>query len=265
MLGVVPKTYLPGYEEYYEERWFSSAREAREAEVRLAGEIVPFGTDLLFQVPDEPGVTLAVEICEDLWAPVPPSSFHAVAGATVLLNPSASPDLVAKAEYRRELVRQQSGRTLAGLRLRQRRRPRVHHRPRLRRPPHGGGERRPPRRGRALPSRGRSHRDRRGHRAAARRAGAPDLVRRRGPRRRVATTGWCPSSPSRRRRPTGSCAPSTRTPSSPPTPPPSTSAAARSSRSRPPAWPAASSTSGRSGWCWASPAGSTRPSRCSCA
>jgi NAD+ synthase (glutamine-hydrolysing) len=74
---------------------------------------VPFGTDLLFQVPEEPGVSLAVEICEDLWAPVPPSSFHAVAGATVLLNPSASPDLVAKAEYRRELVRQQSGRTLA--------------------------------------------------------------------------------------------------------------------------------------------------------
>jgi NAD+ synthase (glutamine-hydrolysing) len=113
VLGVVPKTYLPGYAEYYEERWFSSAREARGTEIRLVGETVPFGTDLLFQVPDEPGVTLAVEICEDLWAPVPPSSFHAVAGATLLLNPSASPDLVAKAEYRRELVRQQSGRTLA--------------------------------------------------------------------------------------------------------------------------------------------------------
>ena len=69
----MPKTYLPGYGEYYEERWFSSSREAREAEIRLVGEIVPFGTDLLFQVPDEPGVTLAVEICEDLWAPVPPA------------------------------------------------------------------------------------------------------------------------------------------------------------------------------------------------
>jgi NAD+ synthase (glutamine-hydrolysing) len=113
LVGVVPKSYLPGYEEYYEERWFSSAREARELEVRLAGESVPFGTDLLFQVPDEPGVTLAVEICEDLWAPVPPSSFHAVAGATVILNPSASPEAVAKADYRRELVRQQSGRTLS--------------------------------------------------------------------------------------------------------------------------------------------------------
>jgi NAD+ synthase (glutamine-hydrolysing) len=113
LLGVVPKTFLPGYQEFYEERWFSSAREAQRSEVRLAGAVVPFGTDLLFALPDEPGVTLAVEICEDLWAPVPPSSRHAVAGATVILNPSASPDLVAKAEYRRELVRQQSGRTLS--------------------------------------------------------------------------------------------------------------------------------------------------------
>jgi NAD+ synthase (glutamine-hydrolysing) len=112
VLGVVPKTFLPGYKEYYEERWFSSSREARESEVSLAGQAAPFGTDLLFRLPEDPGVTLAVEICEDLWAPVPPSSRHAVAGATVILNPSASNDLVAKAEYRRELVRQQSGRTL---------------------------------------------------------------------------------------------------------------------------------------------------------
>ncbi len=113
VLGVVPKTYLPGYQEYYEERWFSSAREALLTEVRLAGASVPFGTDLLFVLGEDPGVTLAVEVCEDLWAPVPPSSAHAVAGATVLLNLSASNDVVAKADYRRELVRQQSGRTLA--------------------------------------------------------------------------------------------------------------------------------------------------------
>ncbi len=113
LLGVVPKTFLPGYNEFYEERWFSSAREVQQGEVRLAGTAAPFGTDLLFGVSDEPGVTLAVEVCEDLWAPIPPSSRHAVAGATVILNPSASPDLVAKAEYRRELVRQQSGRTLS--------------------------------------------------------------------------------------------------------------------------------------------------------
>jgi NAD+ synthase (glutamine-hydrolysing) len=113
LLGVVPKTYLPGYKEYYEERWFSSSREAVSREIRLAGHTVPFGTDTLFVVEGEPAVTLGVEICEDLWAPVPPSSLHAVAGATVLLNLSASNELVGKAEYRRELVRVQSGRTLS--------------------------------------------------------------------------------------------------------------------------------------------------------
>jgi NAD+ synthase (glutamine-hydrolysing) len=114
LLGVGPKTYLPGYKEYYEERWFSSAREARATEVRLAGAIAPFGTRLLFTVAEEPRVAIAVEICEDLWAPVPPSSLHAVAGATVLLNLSSSNELVAKAEFRRELVKQQSARALAG-------------------------------------------------------------------------------------------------------------------------------------------------------
>jgi NAD+ synthase (glutamine-hydrolysing) len=111
--GVVPKTYLPGYKEYYEERWFSSAREAFADSVRLAGADVPFGTDLVFPFEDEPGVAVAVEICEDLWAPVPPSSHAALAGATVLLNLSASNELVGKPQYRRELVAQQSGRTLS--------------------------------------------------------------------------------------------------------------------------------------------------------
>jgi NAD+ synthase (glutamine-hydrolysing) len=114
LLGVVPKTYLPGYKEYYEERWFSSSREARSAEVRLAGAEAPFGTRLIFRVPAEPRVAVAVEICEDLWAPVPPSSLHAVAGATVLLNLSSSNEIVAKAEFRCELVKQQSARALAG-------------------------------------------------------------------------------------------------------------------------------------------------------
>jgi NAD+ synthase (glutamine-hydrolysing) len=113
LLGVVPKSYLPGYKEYYEERWFSSSRELSAASLSLAGAEVPFGTDLLFQLPAEPGVAVAVEICEDLWAPIPPSCHHAIAGATVLLNPSAGNDLVAKAEYRRQLVAQQSARTLS--------------------------------------------------------------------------------------------------------------------------------------------------------
>jgi NAD+ synthase (glutamine-hydrolysing) len=113
LLGVVPKTYLPGYEEYYEERWFSSSRDAARDQVTLCGQSVPFSPELLFALENEPGVCLAVEVCEDLWAPIPPSCRHALAGATVLLNPSASTDRVGKAEYRRELVRQQSGRTLS--------------------------------------------------------------------------------------------------------------------------------------------------------
>jgi NAD+ synthase (glutamine-hydrolysing) len=113
LLGVVPKSFLPGYKEYYEERWFSSSREALRRECRLAGQAVPFGTDILFALESEPGVALAVEICEDLWVPIPPSSTHAVAGATVILNVSASIDLVGKADYRRELVKQQSGRTIS--------------------------------------------------------------------------------------------------------------------------------------------------------
>jgi NAD+ synthase (glutamine-hydrolysing) len=113
VLGIVPKTYLPGYKEYYEERWFSSAREAVSSEIDLCGQRVPFGADLLFAVAGEPDVTIGVEICEDLWMPLPPSSFQATAGATVLLNLSSSPEQVAKAPYRRELVRMQSGRALA--------------------------------------------------------------------------------------------------------------------------------------------------------
>ena len=113
LLGVVPKSFLPGYKEYYEERWFSAAREALRTELRLAGQQAPFGADLLFHLEGEPGTVLAVEICEDLWVPMPPSSRASVAGATVLLNPSASIDLVGKADYRRELVRQQSGRTIS--------------------------------------------------------------------------------------------------------------------------------------------------------
>ena len=113
LLGLVPKTYLPNYKEFYEERWFSSARGTTSDVALVLGSEVPFGDDLLFGLADEPSVVVGVEICEDLWAPVPPSSRLAVAGATVLLCPSASPDQVGKADWRRELVKQQSGRTLS--------------------------------------------------------------------------------------------------------------------------------------------------------
>jgi NAD+ synthase (glutamine-hydrolysing) len=113
LLGVVPKTFIPGYKEFYEQRHFAAASTAVSREIVLAGQRGPFGTEILFALPDEPAVSVAVEICEDLWVPMPPSSQHAVAGATVLLNLSASNDLVAKADYRRALVVNQSARTLA--------------------------------------------------------------------------------------------------------------------------------------------------------
>ncbi|HVQ23943.1 MAG TPA: nitrilase-related carbon-nitrogen hydrolase, partial [Planctomycetota bacterium] len=103
--GAVPKTHLPNYGEFYERRWFASGRG-----VDLALDGFRLSARQVFEIG---ALRFAVEICEDLWAPIPPSSRHAVAGATVILNPSASNDLVGKAQYRRELVIQQSGRTLA--------------------------------------------------------------------------------------------------------------------------------------------------------
>jgi NAD+ synthase (glutamine-hydrolysing) len=117
LLGVVPKTYLPNYREFYEERWFAGSRDAVCDQVTLAGARVPFGSDLLFHLEHSPEVSIGVEICEDLWAPVPPSSLQAVAGANVLLNLSASNETVAKADYRRALVAQQSGRAVSAYAL----------------------------------------------------------------------------------------------------------------------------------------------------
>jgi len=114
ILGIVPKTYIPDSREYYENRWFASADEAVFNQVTLAGQKVPFGTDLLFRHEDNRRTSFAVEICEDLWGPIPPSSKHAVAGAQMLFNLSASNELVGKADYRRSLVSQQSARCLAG-------------------------------------------------------------------------------------------------------------------------------------------------------
>lgn len=111
VLGVIPKTYLPNYGEFYEMRQFTAG--STEVEwIELLGEDVPFGTSLLFACADMPSFVLGVEICEDLWSPLPPSTFHALAGATVIANPSASNETVGKAEYRRALVQNQSARLL---------------------------------------------------------------------------------------------------------------------------------------------------------
>ena len=114
ILGAVPKTHLPNYGEFYEKRWFSSGGENPPPAISLCGQTVPFGTDLLFAAEDEPSVCLGVEICEDLWVTIPPSSYQALAGATLLLNLSASNELATKDEYRKTLVAQQSARCLAG-------------------------------------------------------------------------------------------------------------------------------------------------------
>lgn len=111
--GLVPKTHLPNTGEFYEQRWFSSARDANCSTVTLQGVDIPFGTDLLFAAADDPQMIIGVELCEDLWAVQPPSSSQALAGASLLLNLSASPEILGKYEYRRNLVASQSARCLA--------------------------------------------------------------------------------------------------------------------------------------------------------
>ncbi|MBE3602046.1 NAD(+) synthase [bacterium] len=114
ILGVSPKSYPPNYREFYELRQFHPGGNASRAEIELAGQRgVPFGAKLIFAASDPRDFAFHVEICEDLWTPIPPSSYAAMAGATVLLNLSASNITVGKADYRRELVSGQSARCLA--------------------------------------------------------------------------------------------------------------------------------------------------------
>jgi NAD+ synthase (glutamine-hydrolysing) len=114
ILGIVPKTYLPNYREFYEARQFNSGESALHDTVELCGQRdIPFGSRILFACRGQPLFTFHVEICEDLWVPIPPSTDAALAGATVLVNLSASNITVSKAGYRRQLVSSQSARCLA--------------------------------------------------------------------------------------------------------------------------------------------------------
>jgi NAD+ synthase (glutamine-hydrolysing) len=113
LLGVVPKTYLPTYREFYERRQCAPGDGAPPGDARFAGQVAPFGSDLLFAAEDVPGLVVHTEICEDFWVPIPPSSAAALAGATVLLNISGSPITVGKADTRRLLCQSQSARCLA--------------------------------------------------------------------------------------------------------------------------------------------------------
>ncbi len=109
VLGVVPKTHIPNYQEFYEARWFSQAP-AVNSTLKIGWEQVPFGSRLLFTCAEMEEFAFAVEICEDLWVPNPPSTSHALAGALIVANLSASDELVGKSDYRRQLVSGQSAR-----------------------------------------------------------------------------------------------------------------------------------------------------------
>ncbi|WP_407928027.1 NAD(+) synthase [Collimonas humicola] len=111
--GIVPKSYPPNYGEFYELRQFSPAENTAVREISLLGARVPFGAGLLFEVANLPLLRFHAEICEDVWVPIPPSSFAALAGASVLVNLSASNALVGKAAYRHQLVAQQSARCVS--------------------------------------------------------------------------------------------------------------------------------------------------------
>lgn len=113
ILGLVPKTHLPNYSEFAEERWFSSADDILVDSMRYAGQEVPIGSDLLFAAAGIPDLKIGIEICEDLWVPIPPSSYQSLYGATLLLNLSASNELSGKPAYRRRMVAQHSSSCMA--------------------------------------------------------------------------------------------------------------------------------------------------------
>jgi len=114
ILGVVPKSYLPEYHEYYEKRQFRAARDLIGGELTVAGQLVAAGPELVFACSNLPAFQLHVEICEDLWSAIPPSTYAALAGATVLCNLSASNVTIGKSAYRRMLCEGQSARTISG-------------------------------------------------------------------------------------------------------------------------------------------------------
>ncbi|WP_323096190.1 NAD(+) synthase [Intrasporangium sp. YIM S08009] len=113
VVGVAPKSYLPNYREFYERRHFGAGDDQRGGTIEVAGDRVPFGPDLLFRATDVPGLVVHVEVCEDMWVPIPPSHEAALAGATVLANISGSPITVSRADDRKLLCRSASARCLA--------------------------------------------------------------------------------------------------------------------------------------------------------
>jgi NAD+ synthase (glutamine-hydrolysing) len=114
ILGVVPKIYLPNYKEFQEMRWFSSGNLAQNSFIEIGNVTCPFGTDLIFKAKNNRELILGIEICEDLWTPIPPSSLLALKGANLILNLSASNEIVGKNHYLKSLISQQSARCISG-------------------------------------------------------------------------------------------------------------------------------------------------------
>jgi len=113
IIGIVPKTYLPATHEFYENRWFSSSQNRVSNTISIDGEEFPFGEDLLFRSAEFPECLIGIELCEDLWAPIPPSSIMAGRGANILVNLSASNDILGKSDFRKLLVKSQSAKFIA--------------------------------------------------------------------------------------------------------------------------------------------------------
>jgi NAD+ synthase (glutamine-hydrolysing) len=111
--GLVPKTFLPNYKEFYDNRWFVSGSCLKTTQIEIHGQIVPCGTDLLFKIKNLPEVILGIEICEDLWVPLSPHTYQSLAGAVILFNLSASNEVLGKDEWRRTIISAESGRCQA--------------------------------------------------------------------------------------------------------------------------------------------------------
>ena len=113
ILGMIPKTYIPNYSEFYEKRWFASSTNAISETVNILDEEVPFGINILFQDKENKSICFGVELCEDLWSVNPPSNEHALNGASMIFNLSASNEIIGKYEYRQNLVKMQSAKTIS--------------------------------------------------------------------------------------------------------------------------------------------------------
>ncbi len=114
ILGVIPKTYIPNYNEFYEARWFRSSIEKISDEINILGNLVPFDTNIIFRDKTNNNIAFAIEICEDVWSVNPPSNRHVLNGATIIFNLSASNEIIGKVEYRKNLIKMQSAKNLCG-------------------------------------------------------------------------------------------------------------------------------------------------------